>query len=153
MTKSTASDRCSFRDAAGRRCRLPRKPSNPSFCAHHACFSADGILDDPLAIVAEVLGDSPDFSDARVVNRIAGKLLTLFLAGRIAARHAAVAGYLFQMVVQTLPQIERQENLSRPGHPNFRAPFTFITHIPRPEYPQYPQDDSPSTTAPEGIDP
>jgi hypothetical protein len=129
MPSHSSADRCNYRDVSGRRCRLPRKPTHPHFCAHHARLSPDGVLEDPQAIVAEVLGSSPDFADARAVNQSLGKLIALFLGGRIPARHAAVAGYLFQLVIQTHPQIERQE---RPAAHS--APFSFITHIPRPDY-------------------
>jgi hypothetical protein len=129
MTTSTNTARCSYRDTVGRRCRLPRKATHPHFCAHHARLSPDGILEDPQAIIAEVLGSSPDFADARAVNQSLGNLIALFLGGPIPARHAAVAGYLFQLVIQTHPQIERQENPAL-----HRAPFDFITHIPQPDY-------------------
>ena len=145
MPSHTASDRCTFRDAAGRRCRSPRKPRHPSFCTHHARFSSDAVLEDPQKLVAEILGAEIDFSDARALNRVSGKLLEAFLSGRIPARHAAVAGYLCQQVIQTLPYIERQE---RPAPE--RIEYEFISHIPRPDYSKshryFPREGSASTT-------
>jgi hypothetical protein len=130
MTHSTESSRCTYRDPAGRRCRLPRKPRHPAYCVHHARFSSEGVLEDPEQLAADVLGTEIDFSDARSLNRVAGKLLLCFLSGRIPARHAAVAGYLCQLVIQTLPHIERQE---RPPAPE-PIEYQFVSDIPQPDY-------------------
>jgi hypothetical protein len=132
MPAHNPSDRCTYRDTAGRRCRLPRKATHPDFCAHHARLNPDGAMEDPQALVSQILGSSPDFADARAVNQSLGNLIALFLGGRIPVRHAAVAGYLFQSLIQTLPQIERQEKPAA-----LSAPFDFITHIPQPDYSRY----------------
>ena len=145
MPSHTASDRCTFRDAAGRRCRAHRMPRHPYFCSHHARFSSEGVLEDPQKLVADILGAQIDFSDARALNRVSGKILEAFLSGRIPARHAAVAGYLCQQIIQTLPHIERQE---RPEAG--RIEYEFVSKIPRPDYTKshrfVPREESASTT-------
>jgi hypothetical protein len=130
MTHSTESSRCTYRDPSGRRCRLPRKPRHPAYCPHHARFSWEGVLEDPEKLAADVLGPEIDFADARSLNRVAGKLLLCFLTGRIPARHAAVAGYLCQLVIQTLPHIERQKRSPEPE----RIEYQLVSNVPRPDY-------------------
>jgi len=68
MSSHNPSDRCTYRDAAGRRCRSPRKATHPDLCAHHARFGPEGTLEDPQALVAEVLDPSPGFRTAQAVN-------------------------------------------------------------------------------------
>jgi len=133
MPSHTPSDRCSYRDPAGRRCRLPRKPTHPDLCAHHARLSPEGILEDPRALLSEVLGAEPDFRSAEVINRTLGNLLELLISRRLPGRQVAIAGYLCQLLLQTLPHIHRESQLSIDASRS--APFEFITHIPRPEYP------------------
>src|SRR5208282_4133138 len=130
MPSHTPSDRCTYRDIAGRRCRLPRKPTHPDLCAHHARINPEQTIENPQALVAEVLGPSPDFCTAKAVNRTAGKLLEALLAGRIPARHAAIAGYLCQLIIQTLPQLRIEAQPER-GAP---TSFQFVTLAPRPDY-------------------
>lgn len=134
MPSHTSTDRCNYRDIAGRRCRLPRKPTHPDLCAHHARLNPEGTLEDPKALAAEVLGPSPDFCSATSLNQTLGKLLELHLARRLPSRQVAVAGYLCQLLLQTLPHVERET----PVH------FKMITHVPRPNYP------TPNTQNPEG---
>src|SRR5271156_6542175 len=111
MPSHAPSDRCNYRDIAGRRCRLPRKATHPDLCAHHARLNPEGTPEDPQVLAAEVLGESPDFRSADSINQTLGKLLELHIARRIPARQVAVAGYLCQLLLQTLPHVERE---SRP---------------------------------------
>ena len=129
MPTHTPSDRCNYRDIAGRRCRLPRKLSHPDLCAHHARLNPEGCLEDPQTVAAEILGPSPHFRDAATLNQTLGKLLELHLARRIPARQAAIAGYLCQLLLQTLPHIERQEQPAPE-----RIKYEFVSSIPRPDY-------------------
>jgi len=74
-----------------------------------------------------------DFRSATNVNAFVYSLTVEVTAGRVEARTAAVLGYLTQLAIQTLPHIEREAQLTIDAGPS--APFKFITHIPRPEYP------------------
>ena len=130
MPSHDSSDRCMFRDVAGRRCRLPRKPTHPDLCAHHARIYSEGTPEDPRALLEEILGSEPDLSSARGINRILTKLLSLLILGRLPARKVAIGGYLCQLLMQTLTHLEREQQLAFA-----RTPFTYITHIPRPKYP------------------
>jgi len=143
MTAST--DRCNFRDVSGRRCRLPRKPTHPAFCAHHSRLSPAETIQDHEALVAEVLGPSPDFQSAQAVNRTMGKLLEAFLAGRIPARHTAVAGYLCQLLIQTLPLLRAELEPEADGPPIFQ----FITNVPRPRHSPDPLNDQATSADPD----
>ena len=130
MPSHNPTDRCRYRDPAGRRCRLPRKPTHPDLCPHHARLNLEGTFEDPKTLLAEVLGPEPEFDSAASINHTVGNLLTLLISRRLPARQVAVAGYLCQLLIQTLPHIERQE---RPTAAD-RHDFDFITHIPQPDY-------------------
>ena len=146
MPTHESSDRCMFRDAAGRRCRLPRKPTHPDLCAHHARIYSEGTPEDPRALLEEILGSEPDLTSARGINRTLTKLLSLLILGRLPARKVAIGGYLCQLLMQTLTHFEREQQLAFA-----RTPFTYITHIPRPKFPDPPKVAEPTTTAPEGL--
>jgi len=139
MTIPSNPDRCAFRDPAGRRCRLPRKPTHPDLCAHHARIYLDGAPEDPKTLLAEILGLEPDLRTAQGINRTLGKLLELLISRRLPARQVALAGYLCQLLLQTLTHFEREQQLAIEAERN--KPFTFITHIPRPKY----TDDPPNS--------
>jgi len=73
----------------------------------------------------------PDFRCPSHVNAFIYSLTTEVTAGRVEARTAAVLGYLSQLAIQTLPLLRIEAGLTNAS----RAPFDFITHIPRPRYP------------------
>lgn len=81
----------------------------------------------------------PDFACPSHVNAFIYSVATEVVAGRVDSRRAAVLGYLSQLAIQTSPMLRKELGLDR-------APFTFITHIPRPEYPDPAPDDSSTTT-------
>ena len=68
-----------------------------------------------------------DFRSPSAVNGFIYSLTVEVAAGRIESRTAAVLGYLTQLAIQTLPLLRIEGGLGR-------APFDFITHIPRPDY-------------------
>ena len=80
----------------------------------------------------------PDFRSPTNVNAFIYSLTTEVTAGRVKPRTAAVLGYLSQLAIQTLPLLRAE---SEPPASQ-RAPFHFITHIPRPEYPDDPETPS-----------
>jgi len=63
---------------------------------------------------------------------------------RIPARHAAIAGYLCQLIIQTLPQV-RIESTPEGGAPHY---FQFVSSIPRPDYSKLPGGSPPPAQDP-----
>jgi hypothetical protein len=54
---------------------------------------------------------------------------------RLPARQVTVAGYLCQLLIQTLTHFEREAQLAIAAREATAVPFDFITHIPRPKFP------------------
>jgi hypothetical protein len=108
--------RCHYRDSAGRRCRLPRKQSHPTFCARHARPA----VSDPNAhspdVSAELLGPLCDFRTATSINYTLGRLLIYKAAGEISARDTAVIAYICQLLLQSVPSVRKELNWSHHGH-------------------------------------
>src|SRR5271168_2914876 len=135
-------NRCHYRDSAGRRCRLPRKKSHPTFCLRHARpdeleagfgapgkgavpvgFGAPGKgavpvgNDLPIDLSGELLGPLQDFRSATSVNFVLGRLLLLKAAGVVSARDAAVVTYICQLLIQTVPAVRKEMDWSRRDDP------------------------------------
>jgi len=111
-------NRCHYRDSAGRRCRLPRKKSHPTFCLRHA--RPDELAPEPnlpIDLSGELLGPLQDFRSATSVNFVLGRLLLLKAAGVVSARDAAVVTYICQLLIQTVPAVRREMDWSRRDDP------------------------------------
>jgi hypothetical protein len=113
MPDTDLARRCHYRDSAGRRCRLPRQKSHPTFCARHARPA----VSDPNAhspdISAELLGPLCDFRTATSINYTLGRLLIYKAAGEISARDASIIAYICQLLMQTIPGVRKEMSLSR----------------------------------------
>jgi hypothetical protein len=79
-----------------------------------------------------------NFRSPAAVNDFIYSLVVEVTAGRVDSRRATVLGYLSQLAIQTYPHIERESRPPVPGRINWHAPFSFITHIPRPDYSKVP---------------
>lgn len=114
-------DRCDFRDRIGRRCRLSRAAGHPSFCIQHARKAADGTVQPPAKLAAELFGPNPQFQSIDAVNCAVGRILNAFFSDRISSRDAAVAGYLCQLLLQTIQPL-KSEAAAAAG-PQFKHPI------------------------------
>lgn len=116
MPQTDPANRCHYRDAAGRRCRLPRKQGHPTFCARHARPA----VSDPNApspdVSAELLGPLCDFRTATSINYTLGRLLIYKAAGEISARDASIITYICQLLLQSVPLVRKEQNWSHHGH-------------------------------------
>jgi len=106
MTSNNSDSRCQYKKADGRRCRMLRALDHPTYCAQHA-----GWLNDdkpPEDLTPELLGPLGDFRSMAAINYALGKLALLVASRRIPTREAATLGYLFQLLLQTVPGVDRE---------------------------------------------
>jgi hypothetical protein len=89
------------------------RPANgvarPTLCTYHADrLRATVPAVDPEALAAELLGDIDDFSTAGSVNLFLGNLVKQLARKRIARRDAVALAYISQLLLNSLPALERQ---------------------------------------------
>ena len=106
MSSTSSDPRCRHKTANGKRCRMLRALDHPTFCSHHA-----GWLNDekpPEDLTPELLGPLGDFRSMAAINYALGKLALLVASHRISTREAATLGYLFQLLLQTVPGVNKE---------------------------------------------
>jgi len=106
MTSNTSDSRCQYKKADGHRCRMTRALDHPSYCAQHAGWLSDG--KPPEDLTAELLGPLGDFRSMAAINYALGKLALLVASRRISTKEAATLGYLFQLLLQTVPGVNKE---------------------------------------------
>ncbi len=120
MSEIDPSIRCHYRDSAGRRCRLPRMQSHPTFCIRHARPAAPEPTVPELDLSQELLGPLTDFRSATSINYTLGRLLILKAAGHISARDASIVAYICQLLMQTVPAVRKEMSCSRATSPDYQ---------------------------------
>jgi len=100
-------NRCQHTSANGRRCRMLRMEDHPSLCLEHRRQQLQPHTD-PQTVAAELLGSIEDFKTATAVNQALGRLFALAAANRIPPRNAAILAYICQLLLNTLPAVERE---------------------------------------------
>jgi len=113
MTTTTNSERCNFRDTAGRRCRSLRAVDHPEHCAHHAGWLMDE--KPPEDFSTELLGPFGDLRTAAAINCAIGRLVLLVARRRITTREAATLGYLYQLGLQSIYAMDHEMARIRSG--------------------------------------
>ena len=107
--------RCQYRDSAGRRCRGDRQRGDPTFCPRHrrALLGPDETPAlDTSGIWEDLLGPLRDFRTATGINFTLGRLLLLRASGSVSARDASFIAYICQLLLQSLPQVEKELDLA-----------------------------------------
>lgn len=107
-TKSKPASQCQFISARGHRCRMIAD-KHPSLCPFHAARSksqSDSV--DPEILAADLLGSIEDFSRADVINVFLGNLVRQLARKRIARRDAIALAYIGQLLLNSLPALDRQ---------------------------------------------
>jgi hypothetical protein len=118
-----ASPRCAFSYSDGRRCRMLCRPSHPSLCPFHAREELQILEAGKIAAgFASITGGFYTFND---VNQALGTLFRVVAANRIPPRSAVTLAYLGQLLLQSIPGVEREINLSR-GKNGWRDMLTFV---------------------------
>src|SRR5712664_95933 len=114
---TTVDPYCQHISPKGNRCHMlideHRRPANgavrPTLCAYHADrLRATVPAVDPEALASDLLGDIDDFSTAGSVNLFLGNLVKQLARKRIARRDAVALAYISQLLLNSLPALERQ---------------------------------------------
>lgn len=101
-------NRCLRQFSDGRRCRMLRKFGHSSLCAFHAREEEQLLQTEKLA--AEFASLSGKYVTALDVNHVLGKVFDAFAHQRITSRTANTFGYLGQLLLQSMPQVQREIN-------------------------------------------
>jgi hypothetical protein len=114
---TTADSHCQHISLKGQRCHMlidnHHRPANgtqyPTLCAYHADrLRATVPAVDPEALAADLLGEIDDFSTAGSVNLFLGNLVKQLARKRIARRDAIALAYISQLLLNSLPALERE---------------------------------------------
>jgi len=106
---STNHLRCRYSTVDGRRCRLRVMDAQSGLCFRHVRLNqSHASAPDPELLAAELLGSIEDFQTAEAVNLFLGNLLKQLAAQRIERRDAIALAYISQLLLNTLPALERQ---------------------------------------------
>jgi hypothetical protein len=92
------SNRCQYRFANGKRCRLPSSEPHSGFCPHHFCLSnpssSQESHNDSQDLSSDLLPELSQLSRAIDLRQFLVRLLALVTQGRISPRRAAVLSYI-----------------------------------------------------------
>jgi hypothetical protein len=114
---TTVDSHCRHISPKGQRCHMlidqNHLPANgaarPTLCAYHADrLKATVPTVDPEVLAADLLGEIDDFSTAGSVNLFLGNLVKQLARKRIARRDAIALAYISQLLLNSLPALERQ---------------------------------------------
>jgi hypothetical protein len=114
----TIDNHCQHVSPKGNRCHMlideNHRPANgakrSTLCAYHANrLSVTAPPVEPEVLAADLLGDIDDFSSAASVNLFLGNLVKQLARKRIARRDAIALAYISQLLLNSLPALERQQ--------------------------------------------
>jgi|SRR5689334_3812310 hypothetical protein len=103
-----SSHRCAFTFADGRRCRMLRGTSHPSFCPDHA--KKFERLTEEEKLRAEFVSLSGNLNTVTDINHVLTKVFNAMAQGRISRHTANTLGYLAQLLLQSMPEVRREVN-------------------------------------------
>ena len=115
--KQRTVQQCQFRNSRGQLCHMlidrNHRPANgakrPTLCAYHAGRRRSDVpAVDPELLATDLLGDIDDFSTAGSVNLFLGNFVRQLARKRIARRDAIALAYISQLLLNSLPPLERQ---------------------------------------------
>jgi hypothetical protein len=117
---------CQHRSASGRRfCRLPISDPDSGLCFKHAAERHQEL--DQADLAASLIGNVEEFRSAADINHSLGELYKLQAHNKITPRRAAVMAYTCNLLLRTLPAIERE------GNPQHDRPQQIIIDMPEPD--------------------
>ncbi len=96
--------RSGHRTPSGRRCRLARKDSRSRFCHPHDLAEQQRHNGDR---TEALLAEADAFQSAEGIHHSLGELYVLLAEDKISPRRAAVLAYINNLMLRTLPAIER----------------------------------------------
>ncbi len=102
------SNRCQYRYANGKRCRLPISKPHSGFCSHHFGLSnstsSPESCRDSQDLSPDLLPELSQLSRAIDLRQFLVRLLALVTQGRISPRRASVLGYITNQLLQSHPR-------------------------------------------------
>jgi hypothetical protein len=101
---------CTHRTRTGRRCHYPVF-GNSALCARHTPPQADQTETDLTAAFGDQL--LTNSQRAGNINRFLGRLAILVVQNRISPRRAAVLAYVSNLLLRSLPEIDRENDTGR----------------------------------------
>lgn len=105
------SSRCLFSTSDGRRCAMLRHESHPSLCLFHAREERQLLEAEKVAAsLATFTGGLYTVND---VNQALAQLFRLVAANRIPSRTAGTLAYIGQLLLLSVPGVEREINMTR----------------------------------------
>jgi hypothetical protein len=117
---------CQHRSASGRRfCRLPISDPDSGLCFKHAAVRQKEL--DQTDFSASLIGNVEEFRSAADINHTLGELYKLQARNQISPRRAAVMAFTCNLLLHTLPAIEREANRQ------LDQPQRIIIDMPRPD--------------------
>jgi hypothetical protein len=117
---------------------LPIADTGSSLCSKHAALHQQDL--DQADLAASLIGDTEEFRSAVVINRSLGELYKLQARNKIHPRRAAVMAYTANLLLRTLPAIEREL------HPEDEIIQVDFGDLPRPARTPNPSQDYPRQT-------
>ena len=117
---------CQHRTASGRRCRMAVSDPDSALCSRHAAEHRKDL--DQADLAASLIGDIQEFRSAADINHSLGELYKLQAHNKITPRRAAVMAYTANLLLRTLPAIDRENGLQLVEE----VPIVEIGDIPRP---------------------
>ena len=106
---------CHHISPRGQRCRMLSAPHHDSFCANHLKQSA-ATRPDPEILAAHLLGQTGGLSTAGEVNALLANVAKQFAHQRIDRKDAIAFAYLSQLLLCTLPGMEKVLEAEREAH-------------------------------------
>ena len=99
------SNRCQYRYANGKRCRLAGSKPHLGFCSHHFRLSnsvtSQHSCNDSEDLSSELLPELSQCNSAINLNQFLARLLALVTQGRISPRRAAVLSYITNQLIHS----------------------------------------------------
>lgn len=98
--------RCTHYYLDGRRCRMPRIENHPSLCFYH--WQQEERLAESVKVSREIISPREKLVTAQSINRVLGRLLRALAQNRITTRQATTLAYIAQLMLTTLPHLEKE---------------------------------------------
>lgn len=111
-TELLSTNQCSHINAAGRRCRMTVAPTHDTLCIHHLQQQLAS-QPDPETLAADLLDGTGNLNTADRVNALLANTVKQFARQRIDRADALAMGYLAQMLLNTVPGVQKEHQAVR----------------------------------------
>jgi len=105
-------NQCTHINGAGRRCRMLIAPTHDTLCPHHL-QQYTAAQPDPESLAAELLAGTGNLNTAERVNALLANVTKQLARGRIDRRDALAFGYLAQLLLNTVPGVQKEHQAIR----------------------------------------